>query len=414
MSIKDAQSPLSAAPAARTRHHQVVIVGGGSAGATVAARLCRALKEPDVAVIEPSDVHYYQPLWTLVGGGVTNKETTRRREADVLPSKATLVRNAAKEFIPSENTVVLDDGSKVTYDYLVVAMGIKLNWTAIKGMSPDLIGQHGICSNYLYEGCEQTWKTLQAFKGGNAVFTMPVPPIKCAGAPQKIMYLADDHFRRSGVREKATVSFFCGAPSIFSVKEYAETLAGIVQRKGIQTHFKYQLAEIQPDSQTAIFHSTGEEDPIEIHFDMIHITPPQCAPDVLKGSPISDAGGWVSADKFTLQHPEFPNIFSLGDCSSLPTSKTGAAIRKQAPVVAENLMKTMRGEPTASFKRYDGYTSCPLVTGYGKLILAEFDYDLKPKETFPFNQNKERWSMYQLKRHGLPALYWNGMLKGRA
>jgi len=146
---------------------------------------------------------------------------------------------------------------------------------------------------------------------------------------------------------------------------------------------------------------------------MIHITPPQGPPDVVRSSPLADAGGWVNVNKETLQHPDFPNVFALGDASSLPTSKTGAAIRKQAPVVAHNLTAAMRGESGSGFKRYNGYTSCPLVTGYGKLIMAEFDYDLKPTESFPFDQTKERWSMYQFKRYGLPLLYWQGMAKGR-
>ena len=162
-----------------------------------------------------------------------------------------------------------------------------------------------------------------------------------------------------------------------------------------------------------MFQSTEGDDLTTVEYDMVHVTPPQGPPDVVRSSPLADAAGWVNVDKETLQHPEFTNVFSLGDASSLPTSKTGAAIRKEAPILVHNLLATMRGEPSSSFKRYNGYTSCPLVTGYGKLILAEFDYDLKPTETFPFDQTKERWSMYQFKRYALPMLYWHGMAKGR-
>jgi sulfide:quinone oxidoreductase len=390
-----------------------VVVGGGIAGATAAAHLCRRLKHPDVAVIEPRDTHDYQPLWTLVGGGVVDKEKSRRPERDVLPSKATWIRDAVIEFDPAHNQVVLEDGSRVGYKFLVVAVGIKLNWTAIKGMTPDLIGRDGICSNYLYEGCEGTWRTLQAFQGGTALFTMPPPPIKCAGAPQKIMYLADDHFRKRGIRDNTKIVYVSGTPGIFSCKDYAEPLNKVIARKGIETIYQHKLVEIRPDERKAVFESMENEERKVLDYDMIHITPPQGPPDVVSASPLADAAGWVSVDKETLQHFTFPNVFALGDASSLPTSKTGAAIRKQAPILVHNLMAAQRGEPSA-FKRYDGYTSCPLVTGYGKLILAEFDYDLKRKESFPFDQRKERWSMYQLKRYGLPALYWHGMTKGRA
>jgi sulfide:quinone oxidoreductase len=403
-----------APPSRRTTHHQIVIVGGGTGGATVAAQLCRKLKDPDVAVIEPSETHDYQPLWTLVGGGVVPKERSRHHEIDVLPRKATWIKDRVTEFEPADNRVVLGSGARVSYDYLVVAVGIKLNWEQIEGLSVDLIGRDGICSNYLYDGCEGTWRTLREFKGGTALFTMPPPPIKCAGAPQKIMYLADDYFRKSGVRDRTRIIYAAGTPGIFSVKEFAATLNRVIERKGIETIYKVKLVAIRPHERKAIFQSTEGEERTEIAYEMIHITPPQGPPDVVKSSPLADAAGWVKVDKHTLQHPEFANVFSLGDASSLPTSKTGAAIRKEAPVLVHNLLATMRGQPSSAFKRYDGYASCPLVTGYGKLVLAEFDYDLKPAPSFPFDTTKERWSMYQLKRYGLPLLYWHGMLKGRA
>jgi sulfide:quinone oxidoreductase len=396
-----------------TRHHQIVIVGGGAGGATAAAYLCRKLRDPDVAVIEPSETHDYQPLWTLVGGGVVNKEKTRRHEVDVLPKKASWIRQAVTSFEPDENAVTLADGSRVAYDYLIVAVGIKLNWEQVKGLSVEQLGHDGVCSNYGYDSCEGTWRTLQAFQGGTAVFTMPPPPIKCAGAPQKIMYLADDHFRKLGVRDRSRVIYAAGTPGIFSVKEFAATLNKVIERKGIETMFKQKLVEIVPSERRAIFQSTEGEELTEISYQMIHITPPQGPPDVVKHSPLANEAGWVKVDKATLQSPDYPNVFSLGDASSLPTSKTGAAVRKEAPVLVHNLMATMAGRPPSEFKAYDGYASCPLVTGYGKLVLAEFDYDLKPKPSFPFDTTKERWSMYQLKRYGLPVLYWRGMCKGR-
>jgi sulfide:quinone oxidoreductase len=396
----------------RSRHHQIVVVGGGSGGLTAAAQLCRRLKEPDVAVIEPSETHDYQPLWTLVGGGVVTKERSRRREADLLPSAATWIRQAVTSFEPAENAVTLQDGSRVSYDYLIVAVGIKLNWEQIRGMSAEQVGRDGVCSNYLYDGCEGTWSTLREFAGGTAVFTNPPPPIKCAGAPQKIMYLADDHFRRRGVRDRSRIVFASGTPGIFSVKEFAKTLNEVIARKGIETMFKHTLVEIRPAERKAIFQDTEGEEQTEIEYAMIHVTPPQGPPDVIRDSPLADGAGWVNVDKYTLQHPEYPNVFSLGDASSLPTSKTGAAIRKQAPVLVHNLLAAMAGQAPSTFKRYDGYASCPLVTGYGKLVLAEFDYELKPAPSFPFDTTKERWSMYQLKRYGLPAMYWHGMLKG--
>lgn len=394
-----------------TRHHQIVIVGGGTGGVTAAAQLCRKLDDPNVAIIEPRETHDYQPLWTLVGAGVVGREKSRRGEASVIPSKATWIRESVKSFDPANNAVVMADGGRVSYDYLIVAAGIQLNWGQIKGMSPDLL-KDGICSNYLYDSCEGTWRTLQQFKGGTAVFTMPPPPIKCAGAPQKIMYLADDYFRKMGVRNNARIVYAAGTPGIFSVKAFAATLNTVIERKGIETMYNHNMVEIRPEAKEAVFEHTETGQQTTLKYDMIHVTPPQGPPDVIKDSPLANEAGWVNVDKHSLRSPAFANVFSLGDASSLPTSKTGAAIRKQAPVLVNNLMAVMKGQGESAFKSYDGYSSCPLTTGYGKLVLAEFDYELNPAPTFPFDTTKERWSMYQLKRYGLPNLYWRVMLKG--
>lgn len=398
-------------------HHRIVIVGGGSAGISVAARLARALKQPDVAIIDPAESHYYQPLWTLVGGGVFKKEASRRAEKDFIPQGATWIRESVVELCPQDNTVVTDGGRTLEYDYLVVASGIQIDWGRIKGLEGHL-RQDGLCSNYAYEQCEGTWETIKNFSGGDALFTQPSSPIKCAGAPQKIMYLADDHFRKAGVRNKTYVTFISGAPAIFAVKEYAATLNEVIKRKGIETLYKHDLVEVRPQSHEAIFKNLETGDEVVRHYTMMHVTPYMSAPDFIKRSPLAQTAagptkGYVKVDKLTLRSPDFANVFAIGDSSALPTSKTGAAIRKQAPVLVKNLLAAMSNETASSPASYDGYTSCPLVTGYGRLVLAEFDYDLKPKETFPFDQSKERFSMYLLKAYGLPAMYWHGMLRGR-
>lgn len=406
------------ARALNTQHYQIVIVGGGSAGISVAARLTRALKRPDIAIIEPSEYHYYQPLWTLVGGGVFPKERSRRAEKDYIPRGATWIKERVVELCPDENKVLTDSGRTVEYDYLVVAAGIQIDWGKIKGLEGHL-RQDGLCSNYAYEQCEGTWETIKNFSGGQALFTQPSCAIKCGGAPQKIMYLADDHFRRANVRNRTEITFISGTPSIFSVKEYAQVLNEVIQRKGIKTLYKHDLVEIRPSSREAVFRSLETGNEVVMHYDMMHVTPFMSAPDFIKRSPLAQtadgpAKGYAKADKHTLQNPDYPNVFAIGDCSSLPTSKTGAAIRKQAPVLVKNLLATMHRDASSQPVTYNGYTSCPLVTGYGRLVLAEFDYDLKPKETFPFSQARERFSMYLLKAYGLPVLYWEGMLRGRA
>ncbi len=390
--------------------HSIVIVGGGTAGISVAARLAKSAPKPDIAIIEPSEKHHYQPLWTLVGGGVFDREVTERDEADLIPDDVTWIREKAKTFEPEKNQVTLANGDVVKYDQLIVAAGIQLNWDKVKGLK-DALGKDGVTSNYDYNTVSKTWDFIRTFPGGNAVFTFPATPIKCAGAPQKIMYLAEEAFRRQGVREKSNVIYATATAGMFGIPRYKKVLDGIVADRGIEPKFNQNLIEIRPGSKEAVFADVAGGDELVLNYQMIHVTPPQSAPGFIVESPLAGDGGWVAVDKHTMQHDKYENVFSLGDCSSLPCSKTGAAIRKQAPILVENVLAFRKGQTLTG--KYDGYASCPLVTGYGRVVLAEFGYDGKIMETFPMSQAKERFSMYALKAHMLPDLYWHGMLKGR-
>ena len=394
--------------------HQVLIVGGGTGGLTVASQLLEREDAPEVAVIDPSDTHYYQPLWTLIGAGVFPKEESARPMAEVMPEGATWIQDAAASFDPENNTVTTESGTTYEYDYLVMAAGLQINWDAIPGLA-ESVGQPGtgVVSNYSYDTCETTWEAIQEVpKGGTALFTEPSMGVKCGGAPQKIMYLTDDALRRRDAREGSRIAFMKAKGSLFSSPPYEETLYEVVDRKGIELNLMTELTELRPDRRQAVFThlETGEEETIE--YDMIHVVPPMGALDAIADSPLADEDGFVDVDPGTLQHTQYANVFALGDNSNLPTSKTGAAIRKQAPVLVDQLMATIK-HTTPVNGTYNGYTSCPLVTGYGKLVLAEFDYDKEPDESFPFDQTQERYSMYALKAYALPRMYWNGMLKGR-
>jgi sulfide:quinone oxidoreductase len=394
-----------------SKKHSVLILGGGTGGLSVASRLLLADPKLDVAIVEPSEHHDYQPIWTLVGGGVFDRSISRRPQADYIPPGARWIKDRVAAFEPERREVVLQSGERVGYEQLVVALGMQLDWHKIKGLAGNL-GKGGICSNYSYDSVESTWRFLKDFRGGNAIFTFPSTPIKCAGAPQKIMYLADDWLRKSGVRSSSRILYASSTPAIFGVKRYREALEPIVQRKGIETLFRHNLVEVRPAAKEAVFQKLDGGEEVVLPYELLHVVPPQSAPDVIKQSALANKEGWVEVDKYTLQHVRFPEVFSLGDNSSLPTSRTGAAIRKQAPVLVDNLLAARAGRPLLA--RYDGYASCPLVTGYGKLILAEFDYDGNPMESFPFDQTRERYSMYAMKAYALPEMYWNGMLRGRA
>ena len=394
--------------------HQIVIVGGGNAGLSVASKLLLKNRQLDIVVVDPASKHYYQPAWTLVGGGVFDIKKTERNEADVMPKGVKWIKEKVTGFIPESNTIQLETGNTLQYEYLVVAAGIQLNWHEIKGLK-ETLGKNNVCSNYSFEHAPYTFECIKNFKGGKAIFHNPHTPVKCGGAPHKIMYVAADYFRKHGVLDRTDIQYWSGGTKLFGVPKYEKTLLKVCERADISLNFNVKLVEVDGVNKNAKFVGISEnnkEKEYIVDFDMLHVTPPQSAPDFIRSSSLANSTGWVDVDKHTLQHLKYPNIYSLGDSSALPTSKTGAAIRKQAPVLVENLLAVINNKKLAA--NYNGYTSCPLVTGYGKLVLAEFDYDGKPQETFPFDQSKERSSMYVLKKYILPWLYWTKILPGKA
>ncbi len=395
--------------------HQILIVGGGTAGISVASRLKMLMDSADIAIVEPAEWHYYQPMWTLSGGGVTPKETTRRSMSSVIPSGVQWIRDAVSTFDPDNNQLTTASGSTLSYEMLIVCPGIQIDWDHIPGLK-QAIGNGKVCCNYDYNTVDSTWEALRRFpKGGTAIFTMPTAPVKCPGAPQKALYLSEDYLRKHGMRDGSRVIFATAKPNLFGIQKYREGLERVAARKNIECAYEHELVEVRGEADEAVFKNlkTGEEE--VMRYDMLHAVPPMSAPDFIKKSPLADSSpfGWVDVDPFTLQHRKYKNIFALGDAASSPNSKTGAAIRKQYPVVAKNVVAVMNNHIVMD--HYNGYASCPLVTDYGKVLMAEFDYDGVPQETFGavVDQGHEQASMWMVKRWVLPWLYWNIMLPGK-
>lgn len=397
--------------------YKVLILGGGAAGISVAARLNQSLPSGNIAIVEPSDHHYYQPLWTLVGAGLFTKEDSMKQESSLIPKGVTWIKEKVLSIDPESNKVSLSHDQTVGYDFLIVATGLKLNWDKIEGLNDDL-GKNGICSIYQFDQLDKTKEMLQSFSGGTALFVMPPTPIKCAGAPQKIMYLADTIFRKNGVRERSHIQFASAGAAIFGIPTFAKTLEKIAKEKNIETKFAHKIVGVNAVAKEAIFevHSAdGAVSRSRLKYDLLHLVPTMSAHGFISETSLAfqdgDQKGWLAVDKFTLQHLKYPNIFGIGDVAGLPNSKTGAAIRKQYPIVAKNLLAVMKGEkPT---EKYNGYSSCPMVVDIGKVMLAEFGYDSVLMPSFPLNPAVPRSSMWLLKKYILPKLYWYGMLRGR-
>ncbi len=395
------------------QHYSVLIVGGGAAGISTANNMRRQNSTIDIALIEPSEKHYYQPGFTVIGGGAYTLKKATKNEADLIHPSVDWIKDYAESFQPDDNKVTLKSGNSISYDFLVVCPGLQLDFNKIDGLE-ETLGKNGVCSNYSADVVEYTWETLQKLESGTALFTQPPMPIKCAGAPQKIMYLAADRFRKKGIANKINVEFCNAGPGMFGVPFFAKALTKVIADYGIATSFNHNLVAIDGEAKTATFEVTdadGNKSTVTKEFDMIHVTPPQSAPDFIKQSPLANEGGWVDVNQYTLQHNKYSNIFGLGDATSTPNAKTAAAVRKQVPVVVDNILKLKDSQDVA--EGYDGYGSCPLTTSLSTVMLAEFSYGGKVTPSFPFLDPRSNLYIWWLgKIIGFPWLYWHLMIKG--
>ncbi|WP_430474992.1 TIGR01244 family sulfur transferase [Thalassospira lucentensis] len=394
----------------------VVIVGGGAAGISVASSLQARRSGLEIAVIDPADIHYYQPGWTMVGGGVFDASTTAQTMGSLIPKGVHWIKAAVAAFEPKDDAIVLDGCRVVKYDRLIVCPGLKLDWHGVEGLV-DTLGRNGVTSNYRYDLAPYTWELVSSMREGEAVFTQPPMPIKCAGAPQKALYLSGDHWYRKGVLDNINIGFYNAGGVLFGVKDYVPALEKYIDRYHADLNFFHNLVEIDGVAKKAWFDvvKPGEETKrIEKSFDMIHVCPPQVAPDFIRVSPLADAAGWVDVDQATLRHKTFANIWSLGDVMNAPNAKTAAAARKQAPVVAENVVADIDGKSPVA--QYDGYGSCPLTVERGRIVLAEFGYGGALRPSFPkwlIDGTHPSRLAWLLKEKILPPIYWKAMLRGK-
>ncbi|BES97595.1 Sulfide quinone [Nesidiocoris tenuis] len=394
---------------------KILVLGGGTGGCTIASKFISKLGKNQVAIIEPADLHYYQPMLTMIGGGMKELKEASRPMSEVLPKDAIWIKENVSKIDAKNNAVTTTGGKRIEYEFLVVSLGLELRYDKIPGVLEALeTPRSGVASNYSPKYVEQTYKYLQDTNSGKAIFTFPQGPVKCAGAPLKACLISEDFLRRNGKRKNVDVIYRTSLPVIFSVKHYADKLNQLCAVRGIDVGFQQELISVDSAEKTATFKNLANPQETEkFEFSFLHVTPPMSPPEVLKTTPeLVDGAGFVNVNKETLQSQSFSNVYGIGDCTNLPTSKTAAAIAAQSGVLYQNLLKDIEGRSSEEKVKYDGYTSCPLVTGYSSVILAEFDYSLTPLETFPVDQSKEHRAMFFMKKDAMPFLYWNGMLKG--
>ncbi|WDF33954.1 FAD/NAD(P)-binding oxidoreductase [Arthrobacter agilis] len=393
----------------------MLIIGGGNAGVSLAGRLLR-YHVKDVAVIEPRSRHLYQPLFSHIAGGTADAFEAVRLQSAVMPKGAVWIQDKATDVSTGTRTVLLESGSAVTYEHLVVCPGIQNDWTSIPGLKQAMEGPHG-ASNYEYELAPKAWKLFKDLTRGTVVFTQPPGPASCDGAAQKPMYLACDHWRRQGVLQDIKVVLAVSTPTIFGMDLIDEELNRKIAEYGIEVRYSTELAAVDPEGRTVELTNTVTGTSETLGYDVLHAVPPQSAPEWLKSTELPAAGsrgGFVEVDPVILRHPRFPSIWSLGDAASTLNSKSGAALRMQTKVLAKNLKAVLRGrKPTTT---YNQYSACPFVVSRNTVVFSEFNDAYAPMPTIPGWDNlaRERRLTYIAERILLPRVYWNLILRGRA
>jgi sulfide:quinone oxidoreductase len=416
----------TAAPVISTsKKHKVVVIGAGAAGLSISHQLLRhgSFTTDEIAIIDPAAWTHYQPGWTLVGGGLKTREELRMPLKGLLDPKLKFYNEQVASLSPDDNCVSLGNGDKVAYEHLVVVPGISINYGSIKGLPEAFSNRDApVSSIYGYDTCEKVFPTIQNLRRGRAIFTQPAGVIKCAGAPQKIMWLALDYWKKAGLYDAAaastspiSITFATGLPVMFGVPKYSAALEKLRQERGVEGLFQHDLVAV--DGNKATFARVGGAEPSHVtrDFDLLHVVPKMGPHEFVKKSAVANEGGFVDVDEATTRSTRYKNVWSAGDASSLPTSKTAAAVTAQAPVLVGNLLGALEGKEEPAL-RYDGYTSCPLTTEYGKVLLAEFKYGGVPKETFGnllgIDQGVPRRAFYYMKRDFFPWVYKKFMVKG--
>ncbi len=400
---------------------RIAIVGGGAAGISMAARLQRALSNPDITLIDPSDTHYYQPGFTLIGSGVYEASQVHKPQESLIPSGVEWLKDRVTELDPDNNRLTTSQNGVVAYDFLVLCPGLQMHFEEIEGISRDTLGAGNAHCIYDFNGAQKCWAAIKELseKGGRAIFSDTWTKLKCGGAPKKINMMAEDYCRRQGTRDRVDFQFISAGDKMFDVPLFCKRLEEIYAERHIPVTFQQRIKAVDTASRKVYFEYTadGSVQTVSRDYDFLHIVPPMSAPDFVRRSPLAvdpqtgKRENWVPADKDTLVHARYRNVMVLGDAAGIPTSKTGAAIRIQVPVAVANLISLMENETPSAI--YNGYTACPFVTERGKVLMAEFGYDKVPTPTIPFlDPGKEHWPGWILKTRVLKPMYFQGMLRG--
>lgn len=390
-----------------SRHHDVVVLGAGNAGISLAARL-RRLGCRDVLVVAPSATHLYRPMLNYVGGGQAALAELTMSTRSVVPRGVEWLRDRAVAVHPDRHEVETAKGERVGYTDLVVATGLEEDLGAVEGLEPALVS--GWASTpHLEDRAERTWEAMRPMRRGRVVFTLPPEPAPCGGTGLKPLFLAADHWRRTGALRDVEIHLVTPFASVLDLPVVDGTLGARLEALGVRVHHGARVASLDHVSRTVRVASAGGTTTLE-QVDHAVVVPHYRGPSWLAALSSGDAG-LVDVDPETMAHRAAPDVWSLGDVADLRTRPSGGGLRRQVDVLSDNIARRRLGQ---ELRRYDGYTIIPVTTDRRRVLLAEMDRDGVPQPTvrWPDLTSPSTW-LWAFDRYVEPRVYRYALLRGR-
>ncbi|OGC04468.1 hypothetical protein A3H38_02090 [candidate division WOR-1 bacterium RIFCSPLOWO2_02_FULL_46_20] len=349
----------------------ILILGGGAGGLVAANELRQKLNgEHKIVLIDQNDYHLFYPsLFWVLEGTRTPEQITKKLTG--LAKKGIDFRQGIITKIDVIEKKVEAGALSYSYDYLIIALGARLNYDAVEGLGAE---------NCLYAlpGILDIRKRLNEFSGGKAYVVVASVPFRCPAAPYEAAMLLNYFFRQRGIRDKVDLRVFTAEdqPMAVAGPKIGASVRGMIENQGIKYQPKVRLTSVDNRSGK-IFFDNGEK----IDFDLLAIVPPHKAPEVAKEAGLLGDSGWVPVNPSTLE-TKHPGVFAIGDITGikLPNGKAlpkaGVFAHYEAKVVAERIAAEIEGKKLAP--KFNGWGSCFLEVGSGKAGLAFGNFYAKP------------------------------------
>lgn len=394
------------------RAKRLLVLGGGTAGTMVVNKLRRRLDSAEwhISVVDQSDQHFYQPGYLFLPFGSYSPDDVVKPRQRFIPKGVELIRGEIDRVVADAGEVLLTDGRRLPYDYLVIATGVQPRPDQTPGMLDGGQWRESIFDFYTYDGAVALEKALRRFDGGRLVVHIVDMPIKCPVAPLEFTFLADAYFRQRGMRDRVELVYATPLPDAFTKPIASKHLGSMLDERKIALETDYMVERIEGKTLFSY-------DEREIPFDLLVTVPLNMGADYIARSGLGNEMNLVPVDKHTLLSKAHPNIFVMGDASDIPASKAGSVAHFAVDIFTENFVKYVRGLPMT--ERFDGHANCFIESGDGKGLLIDFNYDTEPLPgkypvpgVGPFSLLKETTANHWGKL-SFRWMYWNLLLPGR-